>query len=78
VQLQASLSGMSVDKIFEALLDAPRRRILASLSKSDMTAAENGPRFADMMSQPAISKQQSIVPTIVEDAGLVRRAKSAA
>jgi len=43
-----------------------------------MTAAEIGPRFADMMSQPAISKQQSIAPTIVEDAGLVRRAKSAA
>ena len=28
---------MSVDKIFEALPSAPRRRILAFLSKTDMT-----------------------------------------
>ena len=31
---------MSVDKIFEALSSAPRRRILAYLSKTDMTAGE--------------------------------------
>jgi len=31
---------MSVDKIFEALSSAPRRGILAFLSKTDMTAGE--------------------------------------
>ena len=47
---------MSADKIFEALSSAPRRRILAFLSKTDMTAGEIAERFADLMSQPAISK----------------------
>src|SRR5262245_30312467 len=32
---------MSVDKIFEALSSAPRRRILAYLSKTDMTAGRD-------------------------------------
>ena len=36
---------MSVDKIFEALSSAPRRRILAYLSKTDMTAGEIGGGF---------------------------------
>jgi DNA-binding transcriptional ArsR family regulator len=36
---------MSVDKIFEALSSAPRRRILAYLSKTDMTAGEIAERF---------------------------------
>ena len=39
---------MSVDKIFEALSSAPRRRILAYLSKTDMTAGEIAGRFADL------------------------------
>ncbi len=62
---------MSVDKIFEALSSAPRRRILAYLSKTDMTAGEIAQRFADVMSQPAISKHLSIL----ENAGLVWREK---
>lgn len=62
---------MSIDKIFEALSSAPRRRILAYLSKADMTAGEIAQRFADMMSQPAISKHLSIL----ENAGLVWREK---
>jgi ArsR family transcriptional regulator len=62
---------MSVDKIFAALSSAPRRRILAYLSKTDMTAGEIAQRFADIMSQPAISKHLSIL----ENAGLVWRAK---
>jgi DNA-binding transcriptional ArsR family regulator len=62
---------MSIDKIFEALSSAPRRRILAYLSKTDMTAGEIAHRFADMMSQPAISKHLSIL----ESAGLVWREK---
>jgi ArsR family transcriptional regulator len=62
---------MTADKIFEALSSAPRRRILAYLSKTDMTAGEIAERFADMMSQPAISKHLSVL----ENAGLVRREK---
>lgn len=62
---------MSVDKIFEALASAPRRRILAYLSKTDMTAGEIAGRFASEMSQPAISKHLSLL----ENAGLVWREK---
>jgi ArsR family transcriptional regulator len=62
---------MTVDKIFEALSSAPRRRILAFLSKTDMTAGEIVGRFAEMMSQPAISKHLSVL----ENAGLVWREK---
>ena len=62
---------MTIDKIFEALSSAPRRRILAYLSKTDMTAGEIVERFAEMMSQPAVSKHLSIL----ENAGLVWREK---
>jgi ArsR family transcriptional regulator, arsenate/arsenite/antimonite-responsive transcriptional repressor len=62
---------VTVDKIFEALSSAPRRRILAYLSKTDMTAGEIVQRFASMISQPAISKHLSIL----ENAGLVWREK---
>jgi ArsR family transcriptional regulator len=62
---------MTVDKIFEALSSAPRRRILAYLSKTDMTAGEIVERFSEMMSQPAISKHLSVL----ENAGLVWREK---
>jgi DNA-binding transcriptional ArsR family regulator len=62
---------MPADKIFEALSSAPRRRILAYLSKTDMTAGEIAQRFAAIMSQPAISKHLSVL----ENAGLVWREK---
>jgi ArsR family transcriptional regulator, arsenate/arsenite/antimonite-responsive transcriptional repressor len=62
---------MSIDKVFEALSSAPRRRILAYLSKTDMTAGEIVSRFAETMSQPAISKHLSVL----ENAGLVWREK---
>jgi ArsR family transcriptional regulator len=62
---------MSIDKIFEALSSAPRRRILAFLSKTDMTAGEIAERFAETMSQPATSKHLSVL----ENAGLVWREK---
>ena len=62
---------MSIDKIFEALSSASRRRILAYLSKTDMTAGEIAARFADTMSQPAISKHLSVL----ENAGIVWREK---
>ena len=62
---------MSVDKILEALASRPHRRILAYLSKTDMTAGEITQRFAGMMTQPAISKHLSVL----ENAGLVWREK---
>jgi len=62
---------MAADKIFEALSSAPRRRILAFLSKTDMNAGEIAERFKDIMSAPAISKHLSIL----ENAGLVWREK---
>jgi ArsR family transcriptional regulator len=71
VPRQSRGSPMSIDKIFEALSSAPRRRILAYLSKTDMTAGEIAQRFADTMSQPATSKHLSIL----ESAGLVWREK---
>jgi len=61
----------SIDKVFEALSSAARRRILAYLSKTDMTAGEIVKRFAETMSQPAISKHLSVL----ENAGLVWREK---
>lgn len=62
---------MTVDKVFEALSSAPRRRILAYLSKTDMTAGEIAQRFEGIMSQPAISKHLSVL----ENAGVVWREK---
>ncbi|MGJ4857664.1 ArsR/SmtB family transcription factor [Labrys sp. KB_33_2] len=60
---------MTVDKVFEALSSPPRRRILADLSKADMTAGQVVEKLADAMSAPAVSKHLSIL----ENAGLVRR-----
>ncbi|MEQ1673071.1 MAG: metalloregulator ArsR/SmtB family transcription factor [Hyphomicrobium sp.] len=62
---------MAADKIFEALSSPPRRRILAYLSKTDMTAGDISARFKDVMSAPAVSKHLSIL----ENAGLVWREK---
>ena len=71
VRKEGTKGSMSIDKIFEALSSAPRRRILAYLSKTDMTAGEIAHRFADTMSQPAISKHLSVL----ENAGIVWREK---
>jgi ArsR family transcriptional regulator len=59
------------DKVFEALSSAPRRRILAFLSRTDMMAGEIVARFDGIMSQPAISKHLSVL----ESSGLVWREK---
>lgn len=58
-----------MQKIFEALASAPRRKILAYLSEVELTAGEIASRFE--MSKPAISKHLQIL----EDAGLVRSEK---
>ena len=58
-----------MDRIFEALASAARRKILAYLSETSLTAGEIAARFE--MSKPAISKHLQIL----ENAGLVRSEK---
>jgi len=60
---------MSVEKVFEALSSTARRRILAYLSETDLTAGDIAKRFE--MSQPAVSKHLSVL----ENAGLIWRKK---
>lgn len=55
----------SIEKVFEALSSTPRRKILAYLSETSLTAGDIAKRFD--MSQPAISKHLSLL----EAAGLV-------
>ena len=55
----------SVDRVFEALGSTTRRRILAYLSGTSLTAGDIAKRFD--MSQPAVSKHLSVLET----AGLV-------
>lgn len=54
-----------MEKIFEALSSTPRRKILAYLSATDMTAGEIAERFN--ISKPSISKHLAIL----ENAGLI-------
>jgi ArsR family transcriptional regulator len=58
-----------IQKIFEALASTPRRKILAYLSHSSLTAGEIADRFD--MSKPSISQHLSVL----EVAGLVRKEK---
>lgn len=57
---------MQLDKIFDALGSQPRRKILAYLSKTELTTTELAQRFS--MSAPAVSRHLSVL----ENAGLVR------
>lgn len=57
---------MSMDKVFEALSSQVRRKILAYLSATDLTAGEIAERFD--ISKPSVSKHLSIL----ENAGLIR------
>jgi len=57
------------EKIFQALSSTARRKILAYLSASDLTAGEIASRFD--MSKPSVSQHLSIL----ESAGLVERTK---
>lgn len=54
-----------MNAVFEALASLPRRKILAYLSATDLTAGEIAARFS--MSKPAISKHLQIL----ENANLV-------
>ena len=56
---------MKADKVFEALASAPRRQILAYLSKDELTTAELAERFG--MTAPSMSRHLSVL----ENAGLV-------
>lgn len=57
---------MSMDKVFEALSSLVRRKILAYLSATDLTAGEIADRFD--ISKPSVSKHLGIL----ENAGLIR------
>ncbi len=56
---------MSLDKVFEALSSTVRRKILAYLSGTELTAGEIAERFN--ISKPSISKHLSVL----ENAGLI-------
>ena len=56
---------MTLDRVFEALSSTVRRKILAYLSATDLTAGEIADRFE--ISKPSVSKHLSIL----ENAGLV-------
>ncbi len=57
---------MSLDRVFEALSSTVRRKILAFLSETSLTAGEIAERFS--ISKPSISKHLSVL----ENAGLIR------
>lgn len=56
---------MSLDHVFEALSSTVRRKILAYLSNTGLTAGEIAERFS--ISKPSISKHLSVL----ENAGLI-------
>jgi len=58
-----------LEKVFEALASTPRRKILAYLSETELTAGEIASRFD--MSKPSISKHLQLL----EAAGLIRSEK---
>lgn len=57
----------SFQRIFEALASAPRRRILAYLAHTSLTAGEIAARFD--MSKPSISQHLNVL----ENAGLIAK-----
>ena len=60
-------SNGSFQRVFEALASAPRRRILAYLAHTSLTAGEIAARFD--ISKPSISQHLGIL----ENAGLIAR-----
>lgn len=58
-----------MDKIFAALASTPRRKILAYLSETELSAGDIATRFE--MSKPSLSKHLKIL----EGAGLVKAEK---
>jgi ArsR family transcriptional regulator len=62
-------AGGPMQRVFNALSSQPRRKILAYLSASSLTAGEISDRFK--MSKPAVSQHLSVL----ENAGLIRKEK---
>ena len=60
---------MNEDNVFAALASTPRRKILAYLSETSLTAGEIAERFD--MTKPSLSKHLRIL----EEAGLVKSEK---
>ncbi|WP_250624609.1 metalloregulator ArsR/SmtB family transcription factor [Pinirhizobacter soli] len=60
---------MKIDTVFDALGSTPRRKILAYLSETSLTAGEIAERFD--MSKPALSKHLKVL----ENAGMVKSEK---
>lgn len=60
---------MNVDSVFAALASTPRRKILAYLAKTSLTAGEIAERFD--MTKPSLSKHLKIL----EHAGLIKGEK---
>src|SRR5215510_8069519 len=60
---------MNEDHVFAALASVPRRRILAYLSKTSLTAGEIADRFE--MTKPSLSKHLRVL----EHAGLIKSEK---
>jgi ArsR family transcriptional regulator, arsenate/arsenite/antimonite-responsive transcriptional repressor len=53
--------NMEIQRVFEALSSAPRRKILAYLAEAELTAGEIAGRFD--MSKPSVSQHLSILET---------------
>ncbi|SMC57185.1 metalloregulator ArsR/SmtB family transcription factor [Rhizobium sp. RU36D] len=66
---EESGASRSAQRVFNALASAPRRKILAYLSASGLTAGEIAARFD--MTKPSVSQHLSIL----EEAGLITRKK---
>ncbi|RKF38015.1 transcriptional regulator [Agrobacterium deltaense] len=64
---EALSSDGSFQRVFEALASAPRRRILAYLAHTSLTAGEIAARFD--MSKPSISQHLGVL----ENAGLIAK-----
>lgn len=60
---------MEIQRVFEALSSAARRKMLAYLSETDLTAGEIASRFN--ISKPSVSQHLSVL----ESAGLVKSEK---
>lgn len=64
-KLAEQVAAAPMQRIFEALSSAPRRKILAYLAHTDLTAGEIAARFE--MSKPSISQHLNVLET----AGLI-------
>lgn len=63
------VEARQMQRVFEALASAPRRKILAFLSAGSLTAGEIADRFD--MSKPSVSQHLSVLET----AGLIAKEK---